>query len=354
MITIIGATGFTGEIITEVFYRDRVPMQLAGRSLSRLHKLAARMTPVPAVVEVDVTDEQALKRAMLGSSVIINCAGPFTELGLSVLKTAIQSGVHYLDITGEQSWIALAVNEFNEKARKMSVSAIPACAFEYAMADSAAAWLSKELNGLDSLEVTYMIEGMFTSRGTKRSVMKALEAKSFQLQKGELVEIKPGTIGEFTTSDGKKQRRFPFPGGEVYLVPLHTEVRNVRTYFASSAPSAVLSGLSALAPIMARLPVAKDLIDVAIEFTNPNPKRKETTFKMLCVGKRDNEERIVEISGKDPYYLTAKIATQCAIAMRDEKDIPRGVISASMVKGFEFIKSITEQDGVVWSIKSKS
>lgn len=367
MITVIGATGFTGGLIVAHLNRDRVPMRITGRDRFKLSKLAARLEPPPEIVEGDVRDDDMLKRAMEGSKVIINCAGPFTDLGLSVVRTAIDKRVHYLDITGEQPFIREVINVFKDRALLQNCTVVPSCAFEYAVADAAASLINDRLGGLDDFDVTYCISGFYTSRGTKLSVMKCMEAPAYQLRAGRLIKIAPGEISKFTDRNGRNRYRFPFPGGEVCLLPLHTRVANISTYIASSAPYVVLSASSKFAGGIARSPLKK-VVDFAISLTGSVPSRhKQTTFALLCRGKKSgggggregadnpsndsNDEVKVEIIGKDPYSLTAKIVTQCALSLIDaNQNMPRGVVSASMLKGYAFIKLITEEEGVVWRI----
>jgi hypothetical protein len=173
---------------------------------------------------------------------------------------------------------------------------------------------------------------------------------------GKLVKVKPGHVEAFKIENksGKGTdetlSRFPFPGGEVCLVPLHTKVSNVRTNLASPHPAAILSVMSRIGPMVARSPL-RSLLDGIIdmssaELTNP----EKTTFRIFCSGKLGNESAKLEISGNDPYGLTAVIAAAVAQVLheRTDKD-PVGTVSASMIQGAQFIKEITEANGVAWT-----
>lgn len=349
MITVIGATGFTGSLIAQQLDKDGQAMRLTGRDRAKLDKLSSSLTSAPETRVLDVADLNALKSAIEGSKVVINCAGPFTIFGLKVVETTISAGINYLDITGEQQYIAQVIERFNTLAVNNGCTAIPSCAFEYAMVDAAAAMMHDQLAQLESLEATYFIEGMYTSRGTKRSIICALESPAFQLRDGVAIKMPGGETSAFQIDSKRSVQRFPFPGGEVYLLPLHIPIKNVSTFLTAEAPPAVLGLVSKLMPVIARTPLRK-LLDLAIDMSDPTPRRAETSFKLFCTGwttgKKDRMD--VLVSGMDPYYLTAKIASQCAIVMDTNNDVPRGVISASMLKGFQFIQSITETEGVGW------
>src|SRR5262249_30616062 len=147
-------------------------------------------------------------------------------------------------------------------------------------------------------------------------------------------------------------QRFPFPGGEIFLLPLHTEVKNVSTNLTAQAPPAVLQGLSQFGPFIARSGFKK-LIDLAIGLTEASPqKHNETTFTVVCKGAGTGGKMSMEITGKDPYFLTAKIISRCAIALQgDEVAVKSGAASASMIQGGRFIRAITEDEGVSWSLR---
>lgn len=352
MITVIGATGFTGTLITRLLDRNALAIRLAGRDPDKLGNLADTLSRRPDTAVVDIFDTEKLQRALDGSKVVINCAGPFTDRGIKVAETAIRSGVHYLDITGEQQFIRRLIEDFGVLAKQTGSTAIPACAFEYAMADAAAALAKQTIGELESFESTYVIDGMFTSRGTKKSVVRALEASSHQLENGRAIEIEGGQVSDFRLPGGRQLQRFAFPGGEVYLLPLHMPVKNVHTYLTSAAPPAVLELASKFAPSLMRTPF-KNLIDAVIDMSPPAPLRhKETNFTIYCSASSREGRTTVEISGKDPYYLTAVIAGQCAMALDRDKSAEGGVISASMLNGAKFIQSITEAEGVAWNLAS--
>jgi short subunit dehydrogenase-like uncharacterized protein len=360
MITVIGATGFTGTLITQLLDKDRLPMRLTGRDQTKLDALASTLTTKPERMILDVTNRTALNSAIHGSAVVINCAGPFTTFGMAVADTAIIAGVNYLDITGEQQFIAQVIDRLHSPAVQNQCTVIPSCAFEYTMADTAAALMRQEIDDLDTFESTYYIEGMYTSRGTKRSIICALESPAFQLKGGRLVRHIGGETSAFKIDENKTVQRFPFPGGEVYLVPLHVPVLNVSTYLTAEAPPAVLGIMSFITPLVAKTPLRK-LMEMAIDMSEPSPKRTETRFKIFCNGsyKPDLNENYVErmainISGMDPYYLTALIAAGCAKVLNGESDAPKGVISASMLRGPQFIQTLVESEKVRWERISTS
>ena len=367
MITVIGASGFTGGLVVELLGGAGLAMRLAGRNQQKLQSLAQRISLPTEIARLDARDRISLAKTISGSRVVINCAGPFSDSGIEVVKAAAEAGAHYLDVTGEQSFIARVINECGQLALDRNVCLVPACAFEYAIADAASAYLRSRLGELDEFSATYIISGFYTSRGTKRSVMRALAAPAYQLRGGRLVKIDPGEVSELVDADAGKLCKFRFPGGEVFLVPLHEKVASVNTYMTMSAPYMVLAALSRFGPFLARSPLAPAL-DFMIGRAGGDPLRHDQTrFKIVCSGSprridqafltdgkragslEGDQSAVVRIAGLDPYFLTARIVTRCATAIMEQpSSIPRGVVSAAMLRGYEFIKAITEEEGVVW------
>lgn len=343
MITIVGATGFTGTLIARRLDREPIELCLAGRNQSKLNRLAAQLKGKHKTLVVDVTNSDALRTAIAGSAVVVNCAGPFTLYGRRVVEECISAGIHYLDITGEQQFIHSVIRDFSDAALKNNVTVIPSCAFEYAIADQAAILLEHEVGELESFESNYIIDGMFTSRGTKKSVVCALESPAHQLRHGLIVALNSGEISTVKDADGKTYNRFPFPGGEVYMVPLHAPVKNVSTYLTSSAPSSVLNSLSKAMPTIARNPLLKGVLNALIDISDPTPKKHgDTFFKIVCLarGNKVKGQRGVQVEGRDPYGLTAEIAAAAALRLLAFHDLKRGVVSAAMFSDKYFVSNI--------------
>ena len=141
MIGILGATGYTGELVAAYFARvvKRPPYLLAARSASRLADVRTRTgTPgdVPAVV-VDVRDRASLLALVGRCSVVVNCVGPFAEHGLDVIAACVELERHYIDITGEPGFLARAIERFDEPARRKALRIVLSAGFDSVPTDCA-------------------------------------------------------------------------------------------------------------------------------------------------------------------------------------------------------------------------
>ena len=65
---------------------------------SAAKKFASTLSEKTSGIGIDVTDKEALERAMNGVDVVINTTGPFFKLAVPILEAAIETKTHYLDI----------------------------------------------------------------------------------------------------------------------------------------------------------------------------------------------------------------------------------------------------------------
>src|SRR5262249_28489036 len=119
MIVLFGATGVTGKLIAKELIAARVPLRLAGRDESALKTVAAKSSC--DIKKIDLENPETLETALDGGSVVISCIGPFSKYGLPVAKATVKAGAHYLDTTGEQTFISQIFEELGEKALKQKI-----------------------------------------------------------------------------------------------------------------------------------------------------------------------------------------------------------------------------------------
>ena len=91
MISVLGATGYTGGLIVHELRRRGLPVLAAARNADKLRRLADDAGGV-ATVQVDVGDRAGLERLAARSRVLINTVGPFIDYGEPVVRAAIAHG----------------------------------------------------------------------------------------------------------------------------------------------------------------------------------------------------------------------------------------------------------------------
>jgi short subunit dehydrogenase-like uncharacterized protein len=147
---IYGAYGYTGELITQNAVKKGWKPLLAGRNEAKVKALANRFGLEYAVF--DVNEKEKLLAALQGKKVLLHCAGPFAHTFKQMINACLQTGTHYLDITGEISVFEGAAAK-SEAAKKAGIMLMPGTGFDVVPSDCLAAYLKKQLPGLMGSEL---------------------------------------------------------------------------------------------------------------------------------------------------------------------------------------------------------
>jgi saccharopine dehydrogenase-like NADP-dependent oxidoreductase len=125
-VTVLGGSGAVGSIASQTLAGSGVfsELALADINIAAVRKVAGRLkgTKVSAV-EFDADSPQSIRRAIAGSTVVLNCVGPFYRYGPGILKTVIDARINYVDICDDfdatQKLLAM-----DDKAKKAGISAL--------------------------------------------------------------------------------------------------------------------------------------------------------------------------------------------------------------------------------------
>ena len=129
-ILLLGATGYTGQrVLRELLARGQAPT-LVGRTRTKMLALADRLEVELPVAEVKVTSTADLARLLEPSDVVLSTVGPFLQLGMATVTAAAQAGAHYLDSSGEGSFVR-RVFELDAVAAAHRATVVPAFGYDY-------------------------------------------------------------------------------------------------------------------------------------------------------------------------------------------------------------------------------
>jgi short subunit dehydrogenase-like uncharacterized protein len=339
-VLVYGATGFTGKLVCAALRRRGVPFAIGGRSPEKLGALAEAFGGVEIAL-LDGTDAEALRVAIAGRTIVCACAGPFVEVGEAVLAACARAGVHYVDTTGEQAFVAMAVARYGAVAQASGACIVPAMGLEIAPADWGAHVVAERVGGApDAIDVCYINKSASgapvpTTRGTKRSIVRVVASDdACQFVDGALVAERAASfVRRFPTRDGGSVTAASFPSPEAIVVPSHTGVRTVRTFMAMDAFSARAMQLGrGVAPGVVRL--VKSWADRAIARAPEGPdtsEREGSTFAVF-VEARASGDRVARawVTGRDPYGLTGEVQAWAASWAVAGKVTARGVVAPSV------------------------
>jgi hypothetical protein len=128
-IVLFGGYGTFGTLIAHELVPLGVPLVIAGRDVRRAtalsNALATTGTPARPLV-ADATRSGEVDRALANAAVAVVCAGPISQLGVTVLEACLAHGCHYVDITDDRRH-ARIVRAATDRFRARALSAVYGC-----------------------------------------------------------------------------------------------------------------------------------------------------------------------------------------------------------------------------------
>lgn len=106
---------------------------------------------------VDVTERAALCGALADADVVLNTVGPYYRFGLTVLRAAIETGTHYLDICDD--WEpTMRMLEYDAEARAAGVCAIIGIGASPGVSNLLAARAARELDTVEDVYTAWPVD----------------------------------------------------------------------------------------------------------------------------------------------------------------------------------------------------
>ncbi|KAK6543778.1 hypothetical protein TWF694_000510 [Orbilia ellipsospora] len=125
-IVLFGATGFTGWITAQYICKlapQNLQWAIAGRSQEKLNVKLKELrrqfpdSPIPETIIADLDEVSAIRLAS-SAKVVVTTVGPYCRYGSGLVKACAEAGTHYVDCTGEHSWVLEMVNKYHETAKQ--------------------------------------------------------------------------------------------------------------------------------------------------------------------------------------------------------------------------------------------
>jgi short subunit dehydrogenase-like uncharacterized protein len=360
-IAVYGATGYTGRLVAAELARAGADFVLSGRSETKLQALADELGASAPVRPASLDDPDSLRSLLDGCAAVIDCAGPFALHGEPVLRAAVETSTHYLDTTGEQSYMRMAFERYGPEADRKGVAVIPGMGFDYVPGDMIASLTAEGMGEVDEVLLAYASQGFGATRGTMLSTLEIIrrgdEVEWCKLQLLPAPRSFAGGHFEFPAPIGRR-RMARYPSGEHLTVPRHVSTRRVRTLITAStvAPGPLGAVLPIVAPAMGlamRTP-ARRLLRAAISRLPEGPSEEERSagsFEIVCEVRRGKRMRRGVVTGRDVYGLTAATVAGGALITAGRGFSGRGGLAPS--QAFEprsFLDSLDRFD-LRWEVE---
>ncbi|RPD57921.1 hypothetical protein L226DRAFT_538874 [Lentinus tigrinus ALCF2SS1-7] len=140
-ILVLGATGFTGRLITRYLYnhpqRNSFTFAIGIRSKAKGEELKKSLgiDDSVSIVQVDVNSYEDVEAAVKDTKVVINVVGPYWLWGTNVVRACAEHGRRYVDLAGEAHFMKKIIDGYDFMCTKTGAIIVPACGFDSVPAD---------------------------------------------------------------------------------------------------------------------------------------------------------------------------------------------------------------------------
>lgn len=293
-IVVFGASGHTGRFVVSELARRGAMVILAGRDPDKILALHKKYPAFePRIASID--DPASLDHALLGSSLVINSAGPFVDTAAPLIEAALRARIHYLDVTAEQMVAVAAFEKFSDAAREAGVLIMPSMAFYGALGDLLATAAMRNWTGADEIQIAVALDSWKPTPGTRLTGQRNPGRRlTFSDSRLSLLENPPLTREWAFPQPFGKQDVVALPLAETILISRHLRVPEIHAY-------------------MSLVPLT-DLHNPATPGPTPADERGRSAqeFVMEAKVRRGNEESRTIASGRDIYAVTAPIVIEAA------------------------------------------
>lgn len=192
-LVVFGASGFTGQFVTEEVAREqvdpegncRLPWAVAGRSREKLQGVLERaalklgrptLSSEVGIIICDISNPASLDEMAKQATVVLNCVGPYRFYGEPVVKACVENGASCIDISGEPQFLELIYWKYHEKAAEKGVYIIGSSGFDSIPADLGVVYTRNKMKGTLTAVESYLTvhsgpEGICIHDGTWKSAI---------------------------------------------------------------------------------------------------------------------------------------------------------------------------------------
>ena len=145
-----GATGFTGQLVSEYinkkYANTALKWGIAGRNKEKASVIAKRLNIAKDRVFIaDCNNIESLIKLTSKTKVICTTVGPYAKLGTNLIDACIKTNTNYCDITGETQWIRKMIDKYHSKAKENKIKIINSCGFDSIPSDMGVFYSQKKL-----------------------------------------------------------------------------------------------------------------------------------------------------------------------------------------------------------------
>jgi short subunit dehydrogenase-like uncharacterized protein len=338
-----GANGYTGNLIARLAGQRGLRPILAGRTPEKIEPLSTELGLEYRAFSLD--DDTAVDKALADVSVVLHCAGPFSQTSQPMVAGCLRTKTHYLDITGEVA-VFEAIAARNNEAKAVGVMLLPGVGFDVVPSDCLAAHLKARLPEATRLTLGFQALGKI-SRGTATTMVEAQNQGGLVRRGGVLTPVPAAWKTRLIDFGQGAVAGVTIPWGDVSTAYYSTGIPDIEVY--AAFPAAIRLGMVATRYLdwLLGLPTVQNFQKYLIQNQPQGPSAAERgQGRSLLWGEvEDNfgKQAVSRLQCPEGYTLTALTALAIvAKVLRGQVSV--GFQTPSLVYGANFILEI---EGVV-------
>jgi saccharopine dehydrogenase-like NADP-dependent oxidoreductase len=158
-VLILGGRGRIGSSVAQdLVAHTQVTVTVTGRQTTSEVVATQEVEPRIRFLALDLADQEGLRKAIASHNLVIHCAGPFVYRDTSVLKTCIEEGVNYLDVSDNRAFTRKALASRDAAADK-GVTAIINTGIFPGISNSMVRHDVEQLDEAERIHLSYVVSG---------------------------------------------------------------------------------------------------------------------------------------------------------------------------------------------------
>lgn len=339
---VYGAYGYTGRLIIDRAVSEGMTPIVAGRNRHKVEGLA-REYDLPSRTFA-LKEPEVIQGGLNDATCVLHCAGPFVHTAAPMVQACLETGTHYLDITGEIE-VFESLQQRSDAATAADVMVCPGVGFDVVPTDCLALFLQQQLPAATSLEIAFMGLGR-VSRGTMKTAIEQLGQGGAVRRNGAIVSVPPGWSTrsvDFGPSGPGVRTVVSIPWGDVSTAYHSTGIPNITDYtYLPPTARRILRWSRYLQWLLTWMPL-KRLLRAFVDKQPPGPSAEErehgSTHVWARVRDDEGAQAVARLHGPEAYTFTARAALAAAQRVLDGDATP-GYQTPGTAFGADFVLSV--------------
>jgi saccharopine dehydrogenase-like NADP-dependent oxidoreductase len=158
-VLILGGSGRIGSsVAADVVAHTQANVTITGREVATGQAISDRLGPRVQFLTLDLADSGQLEKAIQAADLVIHCAGPFHYRDATVLKTCIEQGADYLDVSDHRSFTQKAL-AYKDAATTAGITAIVNTGIFPGISNSMVRHDVEQLDMAERIHLSYVVAG---------------------------------------------------------------------------------------------------------------------------------------------------------------------------------------------------